>query len=158
MNTELKAANILLKRGVKVSVTAPLFLRIITFFIVRKINFVIKDLKIETLVKIARLYHLMDINLDKDLTIKEAYEILAKHRKKVTKILAYSMLDKDYLYVFVPIVSFIIRRSLSAKEVSYLIKLVILYTGIEDFMSTINSVGAMKITTPMNLSQQNKTS
>jgi len=158
MNPELHTANILLKRGVKVPIGAPLFLRIISFFIVRNLNFVIKDLRIETLLKISRLYLLMDIDKDKEFTVREAYEVLAKHQKKVTKILAYSMLDKDYLYFLVPVVSFIIRKKLSAKEISYLLQLIILYSGISDFTNTIRSVGAMKITTPMNLSQEKQTS
>lgn len=158
MDQELKTTNILLKKGVKVPVTAPLFLRLITLFIVRKLNFVIKDLKIETLLKISRLYLLMDIDPTKELSMTEAYELLSKHRKKVSKIVAYAMLDKDYLYFLTPIVSYIIRTGLSAKEVSYLLKITILYSGIEDFMSTIRSVRAMKITTPMNLSQDQKTS
>ncbi|MGG5507902.1 MULTISPECIES: hypothetical protein [unclassified Myroides] len=100
----------------------------------------------------------MDIDKDKEFTVREAYEVLAKHRKKVTKIVAYSMLDKDYLYFLVPIVSFIIRKKLSAKEISHLLQLVILYSGISDFTTTIRSIGAMKITTPMNLSQEKQTS
>lgn len=158
MDQELKTTNILLKRGVKVPVTAPLFLRILTLFIVRSINFSIKDLKLETLLKISRLYLLMDIDHTKELSITEAYELLSRHRKKVSRILAYAVLDKDYLMWLSPIVSYIIRNKLSAKEMSYLLKMIILYSGIEDFMSTIRSIRAMKITTPMNLSQDQKTS
>ncbi|MDM1093423.1 hypothetical protein [Myroides odoratimimus] len=158
MDQELKTTNIVLKKGVKVPVTAPLFIRIITLFIVRRINFVVKDLKLETLLKISRLFSLMDVDLNKELSVVEAYELLSKHRKKVSKIVAYAMLDKDYLYWLVPIVSYIIRTGLSAKEVSYLLKISILYSGIEDFMSTIRSIRVMKITTPMNLSQDQKTS
>lgn len=158
MDQELKAANILLKRGVKVPIPAPLFLQVITLFIVRKINLEIKDLKLETLLKISRLFSLMDVDPSKELTVNQAYDLLLKHRKKVSKIVAYAMLDKDYLYWLSPILSYIIRTRLSSKEVSYLLKISILYSGIEDFMSTIRSIRAMKITTPMNLSQDQKTS
>ncbi|MHC5309136.1 hypothetical protein ACYSNM_03495 [Myroides sp. LJL116] len=158
MDQELKAANILLKRGVKVPIPAPLFLQVITLFIVRKINLEIKDLKLSTLLKISRLFSLMDIDPSKELTVAQAYDLLLKHRKKVSRIVAYAMLDKDYLYWLSPILSYIIRTRLSSKEVSYLLKISILYSGIEDFMSTIRSIRAMKITTPMNLSQDQKTS
>lgn len=153
--TEHKAANILLKRGVQVPVTAPLFLRL---FGIKQIKLVISAPTTHTLILIAEKYLSLRIQETKDLTLPQSFELLKLHGKAMTEIIATCILNnprKMWRHRF--LASFIAKK-LTAEELSYLFHLIIIYGGIEDFINTIRSTEAMKITKPMNLSPKEKMS
>lgn len=152
---EERAANIILERGVKVSVTAPLFLRI---FGKKKINLVVKALSIYSLKRVALHYLKMQIKSTEELTIPEGFEIIQIHDVAVSKIIAEAILNNRWLKFFVPFVAYWLRGGLQAKELFYLFQLVIVYGGIQDFINTIRLTEVTRITMPMNLSQKETTS
>ncbi|WP_312207682.1 hypothetical protein [Empedobacter sp.] len=152
---EERAANIILKRGVKVPVTAPLFLRL---FGKKKINLVVKALSIYTLKRVAVHYLQMQIKSTEEMTIPEGFEIIQLHDKAVSKIIAESILNNRWLKFLVPFVAYWLRGGLQATELFSLFQLVIVYGGIHDFINTIRLTEATRITMPMNLSQKETTS
>jgi len=154
-NVEERAANILIERGVKVPVTAPLFLRL---FGKKKINLVVKALSIYSLKRVAIHYLQMQIKSIDELTVPQGFEILLKHNKAVSKIVAESIINNRWLKFIVPYIAYLLHGRLQAKELFYLYQLVIVYGGIQDFTNTIRLTEATRITMPMNLSQKETTS
>ncbi|MCP1997300.1 hypothetical protein [Flavobacterium sp. HSC-61S13] len=151
---ESKAANILLERGVIVSVTAPLFLRI---FGKKQIHFRIHALSLDTLLRVALAYLKLEIKDNKDFTLSESFELVRDHSKGVSRVVAIAILSKSYKMWLVGLVARFLRNEITSQEMSYIFQLIIVYGGVEDFINTIRLAGATRITMPMNLSQ-NKTS
>jgi len=154
-NIEKRAANLLLERGVKVPVTAPLFLRL---FGKKKINLIISAPTIATLTRIAEYYLDLNIKNTQDLTLPESFELLQKHSKAMSIIIATIILNKRNKYWMVKPLAYFLRGNIPMVELSTLFQLVILYGGVEDFINTIRLTEATRITMPMNLSQPQKTS
>lgn len=149
--TEKRAADLLTERGVKVQVAAPLFFRI---FGRRTISMEVTAPKVKTLLKIARIYLSMGISNTGDMTVKEAFGLYANHAKDMSRIVA-MCIPGIWSHRFR---AWVMRRSMTEKEISYLFHLIILYGGIEDFINTIRLTEATRITKPMNLSPEEKMS
>lgn len=154
MKTEARAVNILLERGVKVPMPAPLFLRI--FF--KKINLIIKAPTLATLSLIAGKYIQLGIKDTNDLTVIDGFELLKKHQKKMSEIIALTILNNRYKYWLCKPLAYYLRGNLPANELMYIFQLIVLYGGVEDFINTIRLTEATRITMPMNLSPEEKTS
>lgn len=148
--TEKRAANLLLQRGVKVQVAAPLFFRM---FGKKTFSFIIKPPTPRMLLKIADKYLEMEIKSD-DMTLNDAFLIYVKHSRKSSEIVA--LCSSGILHY--KIIAWLLRRGITEAQISYLYFLIIAYGGIEDFINTIRLAGATRITKPMNLSPEEKTS
>lgn len=155
MATEKKAANILLKRGVNVPVTAPLFLRI---FGKKTINLIVSAPTTYTLISVAEKFLSMRIESTKDLSLPESFILLKNHAKTMAEIVAVCILNDENKQWRHKILASFIRKKLTAEELSYLFHLIIVYGGVEDFINTIRLVEAVRITKPMNLSPEKKMS
>lgn len=153
MNVEHKTANILLKRGVQVPVTAPLFLRI---FGKKTVSFSIQALSMQALLLIALRYTKMNLKDAESISLTEAFELLKTHHKAMSEIIAIAILDGRYNFLVKPLARWL--RRISTHEISVLFQLIIVYGGVEDFINTIRLTGATRITMPMNLSPKEKTS
>lgn len=153
MNAENKTASILLKRGVKVPVTAPLFLRI---FGKKTVSFSIQALSIEALLLIALRYTKMNIQDAESISLSEAFELLKTHHKAMGEIIAIAVLNGRYNFLVKPLARWL--RRISTNEISVLFQLIVVYGGVEDFINTIRLAKATRITMPMNLSPVEKTS
>lgn len=152
--TEQRAASLLLKKGVKVSITAPLFLRLLGK---KKIDLVITAPTIYTLLLISEKFLSMRI-LNQELSISEAFALYRFHGKTMTEIVAMAILnDKKKMWRKRFLAKHLIKQ-LKPSELTYLFTLIIAYGGIEDFISTIRLMEQMKITRPMNLSPEEKMS
>ncbi len=152
--TEQRAASLLLKKGVKVSITAPLFLRLLGK---KKIDLVIKAPTIYTLLLISEKFLSMRIP-NQELSISEAFALYRFHGKTMTEIVAMAILnDKKKMWRKRFLAKHLIKQ-LKPEELTYLFTLIIAYGGIEDFISTIRLMEQMKITRPMNLSPEEKMS
>lgn len=148
---EKKAAEILLKRGVKVPVTAPLFLRI---FRKKIINLIITSPTSNTYLRISHKFLKMDVDPDRDIDLKEAYEVYVKHGKKESEILALALLNSFFLYWLHKPFAWWLRCKMTEAEINYLYQLIVVYGGIQDFISTIRIIHSTRMTKPMNLSQK----
>ncbi|HAY3590656.1 hypothetical protein CMU23_01400 [Elizabethkingia anophelis] len=148
---EKKAAEILLKRGVKVPVTAPLFLRI---FRKKTISLIITSPTSNTYLRISHKFLKMDVNPDRDIDLKEAYEVYVKHGKKESEILALALLNSFFLYWLHKPFAWWLRCKITEAEINYLYQLIVVYGGIQDFINTIRIIHSTRMTKPMNLSQK----
>lgn len=149
--TELRAADFLLQRGVKVQVAAPLFFRL---FGRRKITMYAQALTPTRHLKITRKYLQMGIENTGDMTLKEAFTLYLHHGKKMSEVVAISI-PGIWPYKFR---AWVLRNNVKEKELSYLFHLIIAYGGIEDFINSIRLLEATRITKPMNLSPEEKMS
>ncbi len=150
MNAEKKTANILMQRGVAVPVAAPLFFRL---FGKKKIELVVRAPDVRTSLKVAYRYLQLGIENTGEMSLPEAFMLLKAHGKSITQIIALCISPTW----FRPL-SWLLMRRLTHQEQSYLFQLIILYGGIEDFINTIRSIEATRITKPMNLSPNEPTS
>lgn len=155
IDIEKKAANLLLKRGVKVPILAPLFFRL---FGKKTIAVTIRAPKSSTLIGVAEKYLSMRIESTKDLTLPESFALLKNHSSTMTEIIAISILDSKRKMWRVNMLTRFLASRLTQEEINYLFHLIIVYGGVEDFINTIRLMEAVRITKPMNLSPEEKMS
>jgi len=153
--TESRAAKVLLKRGVKVPVTAPLFLRL---FGKKTINLSVTAPTTRTLLEIADKYLDMRITDTKDITLADAFTLYKKHSKGMTEIVSLCILNESRKFWRHKILARFLDKKLQQDEISYLFHLIIVYGGVEDFINSIRLMETIRITKPMNLSPKEKTS
>lgn len=155
IDIEKRAANLLLKRGVKVSVLAPLFFRL---FRKKNVEFVITAPTAATLIEISDIFLSMRIEKMDGLTVTEGFNYLKNHSKSMTKIVAVSIINNPRKMWFSKILTWFLSSRLTQEELSYLFHLIVVHGGIEDFINTIRLMEVMTITKPMNLSPEEKMS
>lgn len=156
IDIEKLAPDLLLKRGVPVPVTAPLFLRIFRKKTIKLVLFHPTGL---TLLKIASKYLSMGVINDKDLSLPEAVKAYADHGKKVHQIVALGFLNSPYLNWLHKPLAWWLRRKLTEQHFLFLFNLLITHGGVEDFIATIRLIRKTRITKPMiNPSPKEKTS
>ncbi|AQX50616.1 MULTISPECIES: hypothetical protein [Elizabethkingia] len=156
IDIEKLAPDLLLKRGVPVPVTAPLFLRI---FKKKTIKLVLFHPTGRTLLKIASKYLSMGVINDEDLSLPDAIKAYADHGKKVHEIVALGFLNSPYLNWFHKPLAWWLRRKLTEQHFLFLFNLLMTHGGVEDFIATIRLIKTMRITKPMtNLSPTEKAS
>lgn len=140
----------LLKRGVPVQVSAPLFLRC---FGKKRINYSLQLPKFNTLLRIAEMYLNLDIDASKTKTVNEAIALMRLSGKSVAKIIAIALLNGKRQWS-IKWLAKRLSKSLTSEQMYYLFTLIVVHGGIEDFMSTIRLIEKTRITKPMNLSQK----
>ena len=147
MNTEQKAASILLDRGVGWKVPAPWPLRLIK----RNVMLVIKPLRLGTLLELSRLYAGMDIDTTE---AEKDPHALIKCIPIASRIAAVCILNGPAkIKLFSGPLSRFIRKRLTANELLEMMLFIVTYSGTASFMSIIRLMGEMRMTTP-NLSQE----
>lgn len=155
IDIEKKAANLILKRGVKVQVLAPLFFRL---FGRKTMTVTVKAPKSTTLVEIAEKYLSMRIENTKDLSLPESFQLLKFHSSTMTEIIAICLLDSKKKMWRMKFFARFLSSRLTQEEINYLFHLIIVYGGVEDFINTIRLMETVRITKPMNLSPKEKMS
>ncbi|MDV3559779.1 hypothetical protein CMU68_10405 [Elizabethkingia anophelis] len=148
---EKQAAELLLKRGVKVPVTAPLLFRL---FRKRIINLKVKSPTVLTYLKVAHKFLEMEVDPDRDIELKEAFEVYTKHGKKESEIIALCLLNNRFLYWLHKPLAWWLRDKVTETESNYLYQLIVVYGGVQDFINTIRLIRTTRMTAPMNLSQK----
>lgn len=148
---EKTAAELLLKGGVKVPVPAPPFFKI---FRKKVINLVIKSPTVLTYIKVAHKFLEMEVDPDRDIELKEAFEVYVKHGKKECEIIALCLLNNRFLYWLHKPLAWWLRGKMTEAESNYLYQLIVVYGGIQDFINTIRLIQTTRMTAPMNLSQK----
>ncbi len=153
MDEEKKIVNVLLKGGVAVPITAPFFLRLFK----KNKQLVVQLPRVDVLVKIADLWLSIEQDVDKELSLTDAFTLVKEHTKTISKIVAWCVVNNPKRAWQVSFVAKQLRK-LSANDLMQLYQIVILYGGLEDFINTIRLVGTTRITAPMNQSPEEKTS
>ena len=153
--TEQKAAKILLKRGVNVPVTAPLFLRILGK---KRITLEVKAPTTNMLLKIADKF--LDMGLDNvnDVSLIDGVKLLKTHGKKVSEVIALCILNHPKKVWRHKILARFLGNRLGMDEQLMLFQLIMVQGGVQDFINTIRLIMETRITKPMNLSPTEKMS
>lgn len=154
MQAEKTVGDILLKRGVKLGVTAPLFLR---FFGKKKVEFTVQSPTMRTLLQIAMISLDIQIDFEKEITLPKAQQLMAVYGKSVCKVIAIAIRNGNPKWMY-PFLTSRVKNSVSAIKILWLYKLIMVNGGYEDFITTIRFIEETRITKPMNLSQEKKRS
>lgn len=153
--TEQRAASLLLKKGMKVSITAPLFLRLLGK---KKIDLVITGPTTYTLLLITEKFLSLRINNESEISISNAFSLFKKSGKVMAEIIAIAIINDEKKLWKKRFLTKCLIKSLTPEELTYLFTLIIAYGGIEDFINSIRLMNQLRITKPMNLSPAEKMS
>ncbi|MCL1652594.1 hypothetical protein M2T28_08220 [Elizabethkingia miricola] len=132
-------------------VTAPLLFRL---FRKKIINLVVKSPTVLTYLKVAHKFLEMEVDPYRDIELKEAFEVYAKHGKKESEIIALCLLNNRFLYWLNKPLAWWLRGKITETESNYLYQLIVVYGGVQDFINTIRLIRTTRMTAPMNLSQK----
>lgn len=147
MDTEQKAASILLDRGVGWKVPAPWPLSIFK----AQVMLVIKPLRLGALLELSRLYASMNIDPQEP---NQDPHALIKCIPIASRIAAVCLLNSPLkIRLFSGMVARFVRKRLTADQLLEMMLFVVTYSGTASFTSIIRLMGEMKMTTP-NLSHQ----
>lgn len=154
--SEIKAAKILLKRGVEMTLPAPFYLRIFG----RKTS--VETLKVPCIacqIAICEAFLETGIHLKEDeISLQNALELLATKGRKISQIIAMAIRNETRITWRVKRLAKRLRKYTNTEEMSYLFSLLVAFSGVQDFTNTIRLIQQTRITKPMNLSPTEKTS
>ncbi|MRM82979.1 hypothetical protein [Riemerella anatipestifer] len=154
--TEIKAAKLLLKRGVELMLPAPFFLRL---FGKKQIKLTLKTPCLESQLAISEVFLQTGIFLKEDeISMQKALEILSNHGVRITEIVAMAIQNETKINWKVRRLAKRLRQTINTEEMSYLFSLLVAFSGVHDFTNTIRLIQETRITKPMNLSPTEKTS
>ncbi|MBT0552595.1 hypothetical protein J5305_11315 [Riemerella anatipestifer] len=154
--TEIKAAKLLLKRGVELMLPAPFFLRL---FGKKQIKLTLKTPCLESQLAISEAFLQTGIFLKEDeISMQKALEIITKHGVRITEIVAMAIRNETKINWKVRGLAKRLRKNINTEEMSYLFSLLVAFSGVQDFTNTIRLIQETRITKPMNLSPTEKTS
>lgn len=154
--TEIKAAKLLLKRGVELMLPAPFFLRL---FGKKQIKLTLKTPCLESQLAISEAFLQTGIFLKEDeISMRKALEILSNHGVRISEIIAMAIQNETRVNWRVRRLAKQLRQTINTEEMSYLFSLLVAFSGVQDFTNTIRLIQETRITKPMNLSPTEKTS
>ena len=150
MNAEKQVPIMLLKRGVAVQIKAPFFFRL---FGKKRMTLKLRLPTLHTLLCIAEEYLAVGVDADKELNLKEALEITLISGRMASRVVAMALINRSVLLWLTGLLGRLLRKNLTAEELKHLYHLVVVYGGVEDFISTIRLVEKTRITKPTDLSR-----
>ncbi|MDY3528664.1 hypothetical protein PG593_02575 [Riemerella anatipestifer] len=154
--TEIKAAKLLLKRGVELMLPAPFFLRL---FGKKQIKLTLKTPCLESQLAVSEAFLQTGIFLKEDeISMQKALEILSNHGVRISEIIAMAIQNETRINRRVRRLAKQLRQTINTEEMSYLFSLLVAFSGVQDFTNTIRLIQETRITKPMNLSPTEKTS
>lgn len=146
--TELRATETLLKRGVRVKVRAPFWLRL---FGKKSINLTLRTPTGGSLLRAGYWYLLCQLSVDKleDLSMEDALLFKVKYGDNIYKSLACLFMGNELLTkLFLKPYANWLKESLTDSETLTLLQLVLVHGGLQDFMSTTRYIRGVMITAP----------
>lgn len=153
-NIEQQAAKTLLERGVKLSLPAPIALRLIGK---KKLGFTVRQPKMGTLYRIASLYLGMGIDIASldNTNMDDGFKLITAHGKTMCRIAAYAILNRFLIgKIFTGPLAWWIFKKANPAELYTIFYAIVIFSGVADFLNTIRLTSTMMITTPRNLSQE----
>ena len=145
---EIDAANALLDTRVRIHVPAPLFLR---WAGVRSVPFVLYRPVCAQLLRISRLYVSMGIDLEQleEAKAMEMISSVSKHIVQASRMIALGMIRSAWATrLFHRAFAAYIRRHMDAKTMAELAKMMVIYSGAENFVPIIKAIAHLKVTAP----------
>ena len=153
MNTvEINAAEAMLDTRLRIHVPAPWFMRLVG---IKSLPLIYYRPVYAQLLRMSRLYCKMGIDLEKmeESGALERFTCLAKNGVTASRIIACGMIRSTWRTVFFHrILARYLRRRMDANTMAELTKVIISFSGAENFIPIIRSIAHVKVTTP-NLSQ-----
>ena len=145
---EKNAAEALLDRRLKINLPGPWVLRL---FGRRTIPVFVKRPVAQNLFRMSRHFASMDIDL-KEVKAGEVgtlLECVGRNGVTVSRIIATGMIRGNMgVFLFSRPLAWYIRCNMDMREMAELTKIIVLLSGVEDFVSTITSVSSLRLTTP----------
>lgn len=146
--TELRATETLLKRGVRVKVRAPFWLRL---FGKKIIQLTLQTPTGGSLLRAGYWYLMCQLSIDKleKISVEDALHFRVKYGDNIYKSLACLFIGNKLLTkLFLKPYASWIRESLTDSEALTLLQLVLVHGGLQDFMTTTRYIRGVMITAP----------
>lgn len=135
-----RAADVLLDRGVRVKVPAPVWYRL---FGVKEVSVTLYRPKLGTLIAMSRISADIDVDFDKltDGSFKEAYDLCHRYGEQIAKWVAVALInDKRGIERQANRLARRLMWGMPTDRLAELFTLVVLLSGVQDFMTTIRFV------------------
>ena len=145
---ELHAADLILKRGVRLELRAPLFLRLVGK---KTLKLTVTSPLEGTLQRVAKYYLETGITADQldNISHEQALGLMAVHGKQLNKAVACAWLNGYWRgMLFTRPLAWYMRWHCKAEDILVIATMILLYGGVSDFMNTTRSVRMMKTTSP----------
>lgn len=145
---ERHTADLILKRGVRLELRAPLFLRL---FGKKTLKLTVKSPYEGTLQRVSRYYLSTGIKSEQldNITHEEALSLMLVHGPQITKAVACAWLNGWISgWLFTRPLAWYMRWHARPEDILVIATMILLYGGVSDFMNTTRSVRMMKTTSP----------
>lgn len=155
-DTERRAAETLIERGVRVTIPAPRFFRL---FGKREIGLTVKQPTLRTLLTVSALSLKAGFSFEgiDSGNIDAAHQLIRDHARTLTRIVAVFILNKPTrIKLFAGILSCYLANRLTAQKITGIVVLMITFSGVQDFTNSIRLIRSMSLTTPRNLSPEDQ--
>ena len=145
---EMNAADALLDKRLRISLPAPWMLRLVGK---KMITYWAKRPVYQNLLNMARITAKMGLNI-KDIENKGVeilFPMIAEHGVDASRVIAYGMIRGAIAAkMFNRPLAYYLRCHMNARRMAELMKLIVVLSGGEDFVSIIRSAITLKVTTP----------
>lgn len=135
-----RAADVLLDRGVRVKVPAPVWYRLVG---VKEVSVTLYRPKLGTLIAMSRISAAIDVDFEKltDGSFKEAYNLCNRYGEQIAKWVAVALLnDKRAIERQANRLARRLMWGMPTDRLAELFTLVVLLSGVQDFLTTIRFV------------------
>lgn len=147
MNTELRATELILRRGVRIPMRSPFFMRLFK----KSIHLTVSS-PVEGALMAASAYYLQTGLTTEDLedtSIEEALSIMRTHGKAIEKAVAAVWLNGYWsIKLFTRPLAWYMRWHCKPEHILHVAQIILIYGGVQDFMNTTRSVRHLKATAP----------
>lgn len=153
---ELHAAYSILERGIRAKVKAPLFFRMLGK---KTVSVTISRLYAGTLLKIVPIWlstGIKQAQLD-EIPLEDGLKLMELHGKSIARCVAIAVINRRYDFGMHRILAWYLLGYMDWKMLLKMLEVVLIYSGVGDFMSITRLIQASKITAPnQNLGQKKK--
>jgi hypothetical protein len=146
---EKHTADLILKRGVRLELRAPLFLRLLGK---KTFKLTVTSPYEGTLMRVARYYLETGISSEQldEISHEHALALMMTHGKQITRAVACAWLNGWISgWLFTRPLAWYMRWHCKPEDILVIATVILLYGGVSDFINTTRSVRMMKTTSPM---------
>lgn len=150
--TERRAAETILERGVRVKLPAPRFLRLLGK---KEISVTIRQPGMGTLLNVSELSLKSGFSFEgiDSGNLDAAHQLIAGHTKTLMRIVAVILLRSKWrIRLFSGMLSRWLLWKLTPNRLLEMVLMIVTFSGVQDFTNTIRLIRSMSVTMPRNLS------
>lgn len=150
--TEIKLVDTILDKGVRVSIPTPFFLR---WLGLKAINIVLKRPVIGNMLRISKMYLKMNVAADFGDDVNKWLEVFTAAAVPVSRIVAIAILRGRFIgWLFCKPFASYLRWHIDSRKQAELAGVLVVASGVADFLNTIKFLRTMKVTEPRKESQK----